>query len=649
MWPSQRLASIGLESWQGKAQARRRDRRGIRPIVSLLEERTLLSTLNLTVNTLIDDPSGPTSGSTTLRDAITQANADTTDSQEVISFAPSLQGTIDLTSALPALKNNTTIQGPGFSVLTVQRLSSAPDFSVFTVDSGVTVSLLGMTISGGDAGTDINQGGGLDNFGTSTVDNSVLSNDSAYDGGGIYNESGGTLTVINSTFASNSAIQGGGLFNAGTLIVNTSTFSGNSAVYGGGIFNGDTLTVSDSTFTGNSAGWDGGGIYAADTTTVSDSTFTGNSADASGGGIDNQYAGILTVTNSTFTNNSALQQGGGIVNFGVTLLVTDSTFTGNTASNGGGIFNYVDCTVTVTESTFIDNSTTDYNGVIPYDIGGGIFNTGAATVSNSSFTENSSGSGGGIYNNSNSTLTVTNSTFNNNSATDGGGFYNFGTVTVTDNTFTSNSAADGGGIYNSTYDDSTLTVNNSTFTGNSATSGGGIYNVGNLTLNNTIVAGNTGTGTSDDDVSGTVSSTSAFNLIGDGTGITNLNQLAQSNLIGTTADPINPLLGPLAYNGGPTQTMALLPGSPAINAGSNALAVDAQLTTDQRGAGFSRVVNGTVDIGAFEFGTITTTALTSSASPSTYGQSMTFTATVSDTASGVPTGSIEFYTSRGAE
>ena len=105
MWPSQRLASIGLESWQGKAQARRRDRRGIRPIVTLLEERTLLSTLNLTVNTLADDPNGPISGYTTLRDAITQANA-STDSQEVINFASGLQGTIDLTQALPDLNNN---------------------------------------------------------------------------------------------------------------------------------------------------------------------------------------------------------------------------------------------------------------------------------------------------------------------------------------------------------------------------------------------------------------------------------------------------------------------------------------------------------------------------------------------------------------
>ena len=110
MWPTQRLASIGLESGQRKAQARRRDRRGIRPIVRLLEERSLLSTLNLTVNALADDPNGPTSGNTTLRNAITQANASTAN-QEIINFT--VTGTIDLTQALPALNNNITIQGPG--------------------------------------------------------------------------------------------------------------------------------------------------------------------------------------------------------------------------------------------------------------------------------------------------------------------------------------------------------------------------------------------------------------------------------------------------------------------------------------------------------------------------------------------------------
>ena len=96
-----------------------------------LEGRSLLSTISLTVNTLGDDPSGPTNGQLTLRDAINQADADTASSY-VIDF--SVTGTIDLTSPLPDLDNNISLGGPGASDLTVQRDPNAPDFSVFTAD-----------------------------------------------------------------------------------------------------------------------------------------------------------------------------------------------------------------------------------------------------------------------------------------------------------------------------------------------------------------------------------------------------------------------------------------------------------------------------------------------------------------------------------
>ena len=131
--------------------------------------------------------------------------------------------------------------------------------------------------------------------------------------------------------------------------------------------------------------------------------------------------------------------------------------------------------------------------------------------------------------------------------------------------------------------------------------GGGLS--GTATLDNTIVALNTQRHrrvAPASDIAGSVSG--AYNLIGTG-GSGGLVNGVNGNQVGVA----DPGLGPLADNGGPTQTIALLPGSPAIDAGSNALAVDPTtgqpLTTDQRGAGFLRIVNGTVDIGAYEFHT----------------------------------------------
>ncbi len=201
----------------------------------------------------------------------------------------------------------------------------------------------------------------------------------------------------------------------------------------------------------------------------------------------------------------------------------------------------------------------------------------------------SSGDGGAIDNLG--TLSVTDCTLSQNSATDGGGIYNDtdGTATVADSTFSGNSAAQGGGIYNM----GTLALADCTLSGNSAQSdGGGICNAsGTATLGNTIVAGNTCSGSPD--ISG--AATANYCLIGDPTGT----QFGGSSANNITR--VDPLLGPLGNYGGPSETLPLLPGSPAIDAGNNSLALDASgnpLTTDQRGV--NRVVNGTVDIGAFE-------------------------------------------------
>jgi hypothetical protein len=437
------------------------------------------------------------------------------------------------------------------------------------------------------------RGGGIFNGGALTLTSSTLSGNSASGsfstGGGIDNGGGGTLIVTNSTFSGNSAASdsgrgdGGGINNNNfaTLIVTSSTFSGNSASRsGGGIANYSQATVTSSILSGNSATYyAGGGIYNLNgTLTLTSSTLSGNSAPG-GGGIDN--AGMLTVTSSALSGNSVTGLGGGIANESRTpLTVTNSTLSGNSATAGGGIANEFDASGTVT----LIGSTVNGNS------GGGIFNEGGGPLSLTGCTV-SGNSGSGIDNDV-GTMTLTGSTVSGNSANFGGGISNYATLTVTSSTVSGNSAISsdysyGGGIYNVRM----MTLTSSTVSGNSAGLGGGIFSLEPVTTTNTILAGNTAP--TSPDVSGPLDS-QGHNLIGDGSGGSGYDP---SDLVGTSSSPIDPKLGPLQDNGGPTQTMALLPGSPAIDAGDNAASPGPY---DQRGPGFARIVNGTIDIGAFE-------------------------------------------------
>ena len=239
----------------------------------------MLSTIPIVV-TSVDD-----SGTGTLRDAITTADSGSAGDSYVITFASAVIGAINLESALPDLDNNITIQGPGAESLTVQRDTTNPtlsSFRIFTVDAGKTVSISGLRIANGNAGS--GNGGGLDNFGTVTVSNSVFTSNSAVFGAGLDNEStsegNGTASVSGSGFTSNSALgDGGGLYNnnGGTVTVGFSAFTRNSAgVDGGGLFNGGTAFVGGSTFAANSASNNGGGIYDIGTLIQASNTFTGN-------------------------------------------------------------------------------------------------------------------------------------------------------------------------------------------------------------------------------------------------------------------------------------------------------------------------------------------------------------------------------------
>ena len=287
-------------------------------------------------------------------------------------------------------------------------------------------------------------------------------------------------------------------------------------------------------------------------------------------------SGTVGISGVTVQNgNEGATGGGGIYNYVGTLTLTDSAVSSNTATWGGGIYNQFG-TLAVTDSTFSGNPAGGH--------GGGIFNNAVATVTDSTFSGNSAGGvGGGIYSNYNTT--ITNSTLTGNTAGAGGGIYmNYNTLTITNSTFSGNTASStGGGISVRDYygNLNRTTITNSTLTGNTAGAGGGIYNGDTLTLQNTVVANSPSGG----DCSGTVTS-SGYNIAGDATCVFT----AAGDLQNT-----NPLLGPLAQNGGPTQTHALLAGSPAIDTGSPDCPPPA---ADQRGV--ARPQGPDCDIGAFE-------------------------------------------------
>jgi 5-hydroxyisourate hydrolase-like protein (transthyretin family) len=304
------------------------------------------------------------------------------------------------------------------------------------------------------------------------------------------------------------------------------------------------------------------------------SILNGNSENDSGGGIEFESSGALTVSHSLLTGNNSGSYGGSINSGGGSVTLIDSIASGNHANIGGGL-NASSGAITLVNSTVSGNSTN--NG------------------------------GGGIYSN-NSTIALTGSTVSGNTASYGGGILDYtGSITLTNSTLSGNYAGGAGGGILAVY--STVTLINSTVAFNTAynaTNGGGGVFLGQLSASliaeNSIIAQNLpGNGVAPDVRSANGGSVTLTNsLIGDKSGTTLIASATpdgNGNLIGGAAGlAIDPLFGPLANNGGPTQTHALLVNSPAIDRGSNGTA--AGLTTDQRG--LPRVSGVAMDMGAYE-------------------------------------------------
>ena len=378
--------------------------------------------------------------------------------------------------------------------------------------------------------------------------------------------------------------------------------------HGGGIRNEGTLTLTDSTVTESVAGRDrgcrtddpallcseGGGIWSSGTLTLTRTTVSGSLAHF-GGGIANRGGSVTLVESSVSASSAAgcrgtgavvCSGGGGIWNSG-TLTMSNSTVTGSTADWGGGIYNRGAPTLTECR---ISGNTAAFDG-------GGLLNFETLLVVDSTVADNTAGqSGGGIANQA-GRLEVTRSTLSGNTAAAAGGaVYNptGASVDLLNMTVSGNVADRGGAIYNS----GALTLTSSTVAANAASTASAIYDPGTSgetprSITSTLIEGECGGSPFD---SGGHNLATPANTCGFNRDTDRVSTQAQLNL------------GPLDDNGGPTMTHA--PGAGGFGDASDAIdwipadaCLDADgmaLTTDQRGEPRLMGEGSACDVGALE-------------------------------------------------
>ena len=313
---------------------------------------------------------------------------------------------------------------------------------------------------------------------------------------------------------------------------------------------------------------------------ILDDLTLGYGSAGNGGAINNHTGASLTLVRTLVSNNVASLYGGGVYSAG-SVVFSETRLSGNTAFTGGGL--YAKGSATLSLTTLSKNHASVF--------GGGLFVAGGSTASvlQTTLSENSAGShGGGVF--VSGTATITQSTLTGNTAVTGGGLTNNGVTRVALSTLAGNTATGVGGGIATFGPDLRTTVAQSTISGNEAVSGGGIYVSLTLMAVQTIVANNPQGGNCYG-FAGQVTD-GGYNLDSS----TDCGFTEQSSLSNT-----DPLLAPLGPNGGPTDTMALDPNSPAIDAGPTVcpVTVDGQkVHVDQRGA--PRPQGPACDIGSYE-------------------------------------------------
>jgi hypothetical protein len=548
---------------------------------------------------------GTSSQAGTLAKALADATA-SADSSDTITFACDTSGAGLVFPSAYAVTKSLTLDGTGHSV----TLNGNDTTRFFTVSATGKLTLIHLMLTHGFGDT---PGGAIQvNGGSLIITNSTLSDNVDNDptsfvlrGGGAIAVLGGSLNIAGSTFTHNQVLQ----FRNGEF---SPISQGGAILLQGTAATPCVATIGASTFSDNSAvggmpgGW-GGAIYAqsadpnsaprdAMKLSVTGSTFTHNlGSEALGGALGavnatvSVSASVFSENQPAFANDSVI--GGAIGVYSSDLSITTSTFTHNPFT---AVYVGPSSTTLITQSAFIENASLNTGGGA-LSLNGA--NTGAqtasvGTIADTTFTGNSAIASGGISEPENG----------------GGAIFNSGVLTLSNDTFAGNSV--GGSFHGSNINDS-----------------------GKVVYRNTIVANGTGDANCFY-ASSSVATDGGYNLdSGTSCGFSSANHSL------TNTDP---KLGALADNGGPTQTMALGVGSPAIDAANNSVCAAAPVSgIDQRGV--ARPQGPACDIGAFELvpTATTTTTITASAGEVACGQKVTFTAHVTS-ASGTPTGSVTF-------
>jgi hypothetical protein len=562
-----------------------------------------------------------------------------------------LGGTLNIQNSI--IQHNGAFGGAGGG--TNGNAGSAAGGGVFGTGSNISISgsvVSNNTIAGGNASNGNGgsaAGGGVSGGDVNATDTGGLLTSLTLTNSGVFQN-----TVIGGNAANGGiggAAEGGSVFASCSATINGSNLVGNKltggtssngrggGALGGGVYSADTsfgpgaLTITASDLSHNTLT---GGTGTIPSSTIGHLSSVSNSSsnitpgdiggEAAGGGVWSSSSGTTSITGSSMEDN-ALTGGDGTLNN------VSASFSGDVGGEalGGGVL-VENVSATITQSNLLDNNLQGGNGTyvagtVTGTIGGSasgggvdVSTSGGATpviaLSDSTLSGNFAlGGNGSISKSVNGTGGIPLPGF----ASGGGARFEAGSTadivnsTIADNQAiggqnTSNSpVAAGGGLFfdkssSGNFTNVTVVGNqaNPSPTGQGSTSGGGIDNAnlpaeGIVTLVNTLVADNGAN--LGPDFFGTASNTHN-NLISDADGSSGFST-ANGDQLGSTLHFLNPGIGGLANNGGPTQTIALLSGSPAINAGdNNAASVTGKF--DQRGQGFARVANGTIDIGAFE-------------------------------------------------